>query len=183
MDNLPAIAAGPLGRATLGDQLRRHARTLRDKPAFVSYGAEGTRRITSYRELDEGANRFASALLARGVRRGDRIAVMARNGVESVVAYFGALKVGAAFSGINVLFREAEVAAQLSHLEPAVVVAAPEFVPIVDRVREQLTVANWFVHGDAADGWESVAELVAAGDPGEPDCEVSEADLALVVYT
>jgi acyl-CoA synthetase (AMP-forming)/AMP-acid ligase II len=30
---------------------------------------------------------------------------MARNGVESVVAYFGALKVGAAFSGINVLFR------------------------------------------------------------------------------
>jgi acyl-CoA synthetase (AMP-forming)/AMP-acid ligase II len=183
MTDPTAIASSPLGRATLGDQLRRHARTLRDKPAFVSYDAEGARRITTYRELDERANRFASALLARGVHRGDRIAVMARNGVESVVAYFGALKVGAAFSGINVLFREAEVAAQLAHLEPAVVVAGQEFVPLVDRVREQVAVPNWFVLGDATEGWESVPELLAAGDPGEPDCDVSETDLALVVYT
>jgi acyl-CoA synthetase (AMP-forming)/AMP-acid ligase II len=177
------IATSPLGRATLGDQIRRHARTLRDKPAFVSYGADGARRVTTYRELDEGANRFASALLARGVRRGDRIAVMARNGVESVVAYFGALKVGAAFSGINVLFREAEVAAQLAHLEPAVVVAGAEFVPVVDRAREQADVPHRFLLGDATEGWESVPELLAAGDPAEPDCDVDERDLALVVYT
>jgi acyl-CoA synthetase (AMP-forming)/AMP-acid ligase II len=183
MTDAPTIATSPLGRATLGDQLRRHARTLRDKPAFVSYGSDGARRTTTYRELDERANRFASALLAHGVRRGDRVAVMARNGVESVVAYFGALKVGAAFSGINVLFRDAEVAGQLTHLEPAVVVAGAEFVPTIDRVRDQVAVANWFVFGDAVDGWESVSELLAAGDPGEPDCEVSEEDLALVVYT
>src|SRR3954453_10978337 len=146
------IATSPLGRATLGDQLRRHARTLRDKPAFVSYGADGARRVTTYRELDEGANRFASALLARGVRRGDRIAVMARNGVESVVAYFGALKVGAAFSGINVLFREGEIAAQVAHLEPAVVVVGAEFVPVVDRVREQVAVPHGSGIGEAARG-------------------------------
>jgi acyl-CoA synthetase (AMP-forming)/AMP-acid ligase II len=183
MTDPSAITTSPLGRATLGDQLRRHARTLRDKPAFVSYDADGTRRITTYRELDERANRFASALLTHGVQRGDRVAAMARNGVESVVAYFGALKVGAAFSGINVLFREQEVAGQLSHLEPAVVVAAAEFVPIIDRVREQLPVANWFVLGDPVDGWESVPELLAAGNPEEPDCDVSETDLAFVVYT
>jgi acyl-CoA synthetase (AMP-forming)/AMP-acid ligase II len=183
MSDPSTIATSPLGRATLGDQLRRHARTLRDKPAFVSYGADGARQVTTYRELDEGANRFASALLARGVRRGDRIAVMARNGVESVVAYIGALKVGAAFSGINVLFREGEVAAQLAHLEPEVVVAGAEFVPVVDRAREQAAVPNRFVFDDATEGWESVRELLAAGDPGEPDCDVDEHDLALVVYT
>ena len=140
-------------------------RTLRDKPAFVSYDAEGARRITTYRELDERANRFASALLARGVHRGDRIAVMARNGVESVVAYFGALKVGAAFSGINVLFREAEVAAQLAHLEPAVVVAGQEFVPLVDRVREQVAVPNWFVLGDATEGGSRCRSCWPPGTP------------------
>jgi acyl-coenzyme A synthetase/AMP-(fatty) acid ligase len=64
-----------------------------------------------------------------------------------------------------------------------VVVAGAEFVPTIDRVRDQVAVANWFVFGDAVDGWESVSELLAAGDPGEPDCEVSEEDLALVVYT
>ena len=70
MNAASTIATTPLGRATLGDQLRRHARTLRDKPAFVSYGIDGARRVTTYRELDEQANRFASALLAHGVRRG-----------------------------------------------------------------------------------------------------------------
>lgn len=183
MTSLPAIASSPLGRATLGDQLRRHGRTLRDKPAFVTYGADGARQVTTYRELDERANRFASVLLTHGVGRGDRVAVMARNGVDSVVAYFGALKVGAAFSGINPLFRDAEIAGQLSHLEPAVVVASTEFAPTMDRIRGQLAVPNWFVLGDAADGWASVPALLAAGDPGEPDCEVTEEDLALVVYT
>ena len=178
-----AITTTPLGRATLGDQLRRHARTLRDKPAFVAYGADGARRVTTYAELDERANRFASVLLSHGVRRGDRVAVMARNGVESVVAYFGALKVGAAFSGINVLFRETEVAAQLAHLEPAVVVAGAEFVPVADAVRAQVDVPTWLASGDAPEGWESLPELLAAADAGEPDTEVDENDLALVVYT
>ena len=95
-----------LGRATIGDQLRRHAQTLRDKPAIVSYTPDGSRHVTSYAELDQRANRFAHALLSLGVGRGDRVAVMARNRVETVVAYYGALKIGAAFSGISVLFGE-----------------------------------------------------------------------------
>jgi acyl-CoA synthetase (AMP-forming)/AMP-acid ligase II len=183
MSDLPALAASALGRATLGDQLRRHARTLRDKPAFVAYDGDGTRRVTSYRRLDEQANRFASALLGHGVGRGDRVAVMSRNGVDSVVAYFGALKVGASFSGINPLFRDGEIAAQLRHLEPAVVVAGAEFARTIDRIRDQVAVPNWFVLGEATDGWESVPDLIAAGDPAEPDCAVTEEDLALVVYT
>jgi acyl-CoA synthetase (AMP-forming)/AMP-acid ligase II len=183
MTDLPAIASSSLGRATLGDQLRRHARTLRDKPAFVTYLATGAREVTTYRELDERANRFASVLLDRGVRRGDRVAVLARNGVDPVVAYFGALKVGAAFSGINPLFRDTEIAGQLSHLEPAVVVAGAEFVPAIDRIREQVAVPNWFVLGDATEGWESVPDLMHSGNPAEPDCDVTEEDLALVVYT
>lgn len=183
MIDVSAISTSPLGRANLGDQLRRHARTLRDKPAFVAYGADGARRVTTYRELDEQANRFASVLLRHGVRRGDRVAVMARNGVETVAAYFGALKIGAAFSGINVLFGEAEVTAQLSHLEPTVVMTSAEFVPMLDRVRGRVGVRHWFVLGEVTGGWTSISELLAGADSGEPDTDVDENDLALVVYT
>ena len=69
----------PLGRATIGDQLRRHARNQRDKVAFVSYTPERTE--TTYGGLDAAANRYAHLLLRHGVGRGDVVAVMARNGV------------------------------------------------------------------------------------------------------
>ena len=60
----------PVGRATIGDQLRRHARTRPDKTAFVAYDAVGARTRITYGELDRRANRFAHLLLGRSVRRG-----------------------------------------------------------------------------------------------------------------
>ena len=57
--------------------LRRHA----DKTALV-IGAERWR----YCELDDLSTRLAAQLRARGLRRGDRLALLLRNGVEFVVA-------------------------------------------------------------------------------------------------
>ncbi len=180
---LTAAQRAPLGRATIGDQLRRHAQTLRDKPAVVAYAPDGSRHATSYAELDELANRFAHALLELGVQRGDRVAVMARNRVETVVAYYGALKVGAAFSGVSFLFGEREVSQQVAHLEPAVFVAAQEFTAVVDATRAGAPVAAYVVLGEATEGWHSFDDLLAAASPEEPDCDVDEHDLAMIVYT
>ncbi|QBJ95764.1 long-chain fatty acid--CoA ligase [Rhodococcus sp. ABRD24] len=179
-----SIHTSPLGRATLGDQLRRHARTIGDKPAFISYSADGTRDVCTYRDLDERAARFAHALLDRGVRRGDRIAVMARNGIETVIAYYGALKVGAAFSGINVLFGAREVGDQLAHLEPAVVVAGAEFTAVVDATRSRWLSSSYLViGGESSEDWISFEAALADSGSTEPDCDVDEHDLAMIVYT
>jgi long-chain acyl-CoA synthetase len=55
----------------------------------------------SYAELEMRSNRFAHALLARGVRRGDRVAIYLGNSVEAVVSLFATLKAGAVFMMIN----------------------------------------------------------------------------------
>ncbi len=115
MAELAAHHRSPLGRATIGDQLRRHARTQPDKVAFVAYDAAGTRTETTLRRaLNERANRYAQLFASRGIGRGGRVASMARNSVEVVAAYYGALKIGAAFTGVNPLYREAEVTHQLA---------------------------------------------------------------------
>jgi non-ribosomal peptide synthetase-like protein len=51
----------------------------------------------SYRELDERANQMARFLMARGVRPGDRVAVLLDRGIETYVALFALLKAGAAY--------------------------------------------------------------------------------------
>lgn len=78
------------------DSLRLNARRLPGKVALVC----GDRRVT-YERLDESAERLAGALVARGVRRGDRVAVHLDNSVEAAVGLFAALKAGAAFVSIG----------------------------------------------------------------------------------
>ena len=188
MTALTDIQRSPLGRATLGDQLRRHALTLRDKPAIIAHDAGGGRTVATYADLDARANRFAHALLGLGVGRGDRVAVMARNRIETIVAYYGALKVGAAYSGVSPLFGPREVGQQLAHLEPAAVVAAPEHVAVVDAALGSGGSPHRVVLGDVPDdgpsvGWRSFEEMCAGAADTEPGCEVDEHDLAQVVYT
>lgn len=175
MADLAPQHRAPLGRATIGDQLRRHARTRPDKVAVVSCGADGTRVETTYGDLDERANRYAQLFRARGIGRGGRVASMARNSVEVVAAYYGALKIGAAFTGINPLYREAEIAHQLTHSKAEVVLAGPEVAELVASVRPD---------GVAQLGYGLELDALLAEQPAdEPQSELDENDIALIVYT
>jgi long-chain acyl-CoA synthetase len=78
------------------DFLHTSAKRTPDKLALVCDG----QRLT-YTQIDERANRVAQALLARGIKRGDRVAVYLGNTVEAVVGIFAVLKAGGVFVPIN----------------------------------------------------------------------------------
>jgi len=165
----------PMGRATIGDQLRRHARTQPHKIAFISYSGDGTRTETTYGELNRRANRFAAAFSAHGIGRGGRVASMARNSVDVVAAYYGALKVGAAFTGVNPLYRQAEVAHQLTHYGATLVLAEEEFAELAGSALPEG--AELVRYGGQLEA------LLAGQADDEPEVELDENDIALIVYT
>ena len=74
----------------LASALFQHAGETPSKPAVI----DGDTLVT-YSDLAAGVCRAANALLSLGVRRGDRIALSARKGVEYVFFYFGAQLIGA----------------------------------------------------------------------------------------
>ena len=80
MSDTEALFAGR--RMSHGEQLARAARAHPDRIAFQF---EGTAR--SYAETDERVSRLARALAARGIGRGDRVAVFMRNRLEVVESY------------------------------------------------------------------------------------------------
>lgn len=165
----------PMGRATIGDQLYRHARTNPHTVAVIAYSADGTRTPTTYRELNERANRFAHLFSAHGLGRGCRIASMARNSVDVVAAYYGALKIGAAFTGINPLYRKAEVEHQLTHSSASLVLVDAEFEALVESVLPDG--AAQLAYGS------DLSTRLTAEPTTEPDAELDENDVALLVYT
>ena len=85
--------------------------------AVVFYG-----RAISYRELREATDRFAHALAAHGVKKGDRVALYLLNSPQFIIAYFAALKCGATVTPISPVYTSHEVRYQIEDSGARVVV-------------------------------------------------------------
>ncbi|MXW30619.1 MAG: long-chain fatty acid--CoA ligase, partial [Chloroflexi bacterium] len=73
---------------------------------------DGERRFT-FAELDAYAGRFASALVAMGLGKGDIVGILSPNCAEFEIAFFGILRAGATVTTVNSGYREREIAYQL----------------------------------------------------------------------
>jgi fatty-acyl-CoA synthase len=175
-------------RQTLGDLLRRSARRFPNRVAALEAGVPDPRGRT-YAELDADADRIAAALAARGVRPGDRVALLARNGLPYVQAIFGVARAGAVLVPVNFMLGGAEVGYVLGHsgavgllAQDALLPAADEAIEIAgvgDRLRVRAVVD---ADGDR-DGWEPFGALLEDGDPWADDLVIASDAPAQVMYT
>jgi long-chain acyl-CoA synthetase len=101
--------------------LEDSARTFPDRDAVV----HGKTRLT-YAELEAKASQVAGALAARGLGRGDRVALSCPNLPYFPVVYYGILKAGATVVPLNILLTEREIA---YHLADSCTPAAPRASP------------------------------------------------------
>ena len=115
---MPDVHAG----LTVGALLERTAHRYPAKTALVYEG----RRLL-YRELDEAANRCAHGLIALGAKRDTRIALLARNSDDWVVAHFGVARTGATLVPVNFLFVEREIEYVLDNAQAEILIVAAEF--------------------------------------------------------
>ncbi|MDI3297994.1 MAG: long-chain fatty acid--CoA ligase [Bacillota bacterium] len=93
---------------SLADLLEQAVHRAPEREAIRFFG-----RAIRYRELGERVRRLSAALYARGVRRGERVAVMLPNAPQLVVAYFAVLRLGAVVTLVNPLYTAREIRHQL----------------------------------------------------------------------
>ncbi len=110
----------------------------------------------SFAGLDAAARRLAAGLERRGIRRGDRVAIFLDNGLESVIALFSCLKLGAVFIPVNPLTKREKLAYMLNNARAAALITHPL---LIDTAREAL-------HGNRSVGTVVVTDprLPANGD-------------------
>ncbi len=117
---------------TVGDLPRRSATRFPEHPAWIFYG-----RRVSFRRFDELTTRFALALIALGVRPGDRVALMLPNIPQSLIAYYGALRAGTIVVPTNPLYVSREIEAQLADSGSETLVVLDQFFPRLEEVRRR----------------------------------------------
>ncbi|MFE3188493.1 long-chain-fatty-acid--CoA ligase [Nocardia sp. NPDC059240] len=168
-------------RITISDLVARHARRIPDR---VAYRFEGTDR--TYAALDDRVNRLANALLERGVRPGDRIAVLTLNNIETVEAYLASARIGAVTVPVNFRLAADEMAYILNDSGVSVIIADDVLAPAVDKAREQVAGLRHRIvigGGQPETGWESFGYVLGTSSAAEIRIEVDEHTPALIMYT
>lgn len=169
--------------------LARNARMYGPETALVERDpAAGRRREISWTEFDREANRFANALIARGVERGDRVAHLLMNCLEWLPAYFGILRTGAWAVPLNFRF-EAEVLQACSELaRPRVFLFGEEFVDRIAAIRPVLdrsVVAYVYLGPEEGrpDFAESYEQFVSGAADTDPAVALEIGDDAALYFT
>ena len=143
------------------------------------------RREITWGVFNEKANRFANMLIGRGIRKGDKVAIIMYNCLEWLPIYFGILKTGAIAVPFNFRYDASEIlyCAQLAEVD--VIVFGPEFIGRIETNAEKLAPGRLLIYvGDGCPNFaESYRELVADHSSAEPEVPITEADDGAIYFS
>ncbi len=157
----------------------RNAKLYPDKPAIIC----GDRRVT-FGELDLRINRLVNALLSRGVRKGDRISILAKNCVEYFEVYGAAEKGGFIIVPLNFRLQPHELAQLINDSGASVLFVEAEYLATINSIRDLVPSVASFVsiRGEAAD-YESYEEILRDASPEDADVQINDDDVVYIIYT
>ncbi len=161
-----------------GDAVRRVSAGFPDKPALIFQD-----HAYSFSHINTRMNRLANGLAERGLKNGDRIAVLSRNRPE-VVETFGASKAGIIVLPLNWRLASEELLHPLTDGEPTALLVAPEFVSVIETLRSKLPFVRHFIQFETEQsGWSSYEKLLAESSEREPGAAVMPQDPLCLMYT
>ncbi|KLU62883.1 long-chain-fatty-acid--CoA ligase [Peptococcaceae bacterium CEB3] len=173
-----------VNRWVVADIPRRSAYRYPDKPALIY------RSITlTYRQLDEESNRVANALIALGLKKYDRIAILAHNTIDHVLTWLGTAKAGGVYLAVNYLLRGKDIAYCLNHSEAKVFIVEDALYDLVKDILDEIPTVKtlfWSRQGigrEAPVGFSDFETWYKQHPAGEPEVELHIEDPVQMTYT
>lgn len=140
----------------------------------------------TFSELNQRANRLANLLRENyGLEKGERVSILAYNGVAYVDLLFGLGKIGGIFAPLNWRLTARELSYIVNDCQPKVLVCGPEFRPLLEELRKSITIPE-IISLEGADipgtqAYETLMGQASAAEPNRP--ELSEEEAYCILYT
>lgn len=143
------------------------------------------RREITWGVFDEKANRFANMLISRGIKKGDKVAIIMYNCLEWLPIYFGVLKTGAIAVPFNFRYDADEILYCAELAEVDVIVFGFEFIGRMEAHAERLSKGRLLIYvGDNCPRFaESYMELVADCSSVAPDIKITDDDDGAIYFS
>jgi len=166
---------------TLGEMLSKSAIKYGHKTALMDEDKQ-----INYKSLNERANCVANFLRAKGLKKGDRCAILLLNCCEYLELYFGMAKAGIIAVPINFRFTPTEIRHVLNDSEPSALVLGKDFnqfIPILKEHVPSVPIENYICMEDPPDGASLYEELITQASSHPPGEEVAAEDVFFIAYT
>jgi acyl-CoA synthetase (AMP-forming)/AMP-acid ligase II len=146
----------------------------RERPT-AEFAVQGNPRLT-YREALLEVHQLAHALVSAGLQIGDRVAILAKNRLESLLLYFAASKTGVVLVPLNYRLAPPEWAYILQDAQVKLLIAAEEYLPAIDGIRSEVTC---MAHGIALNerppgSWRNYSQWIASQATTAPACPITD---------
>jgi acyl-CoA synthetase (AMP-forming)/AMP-acid ligase II len=165
----------------IGSLLVRHAQYRPNHEAVVF---EDHR--VSFWEMNKRVNRLANALVALGIRKGDKVATILPNSLELLESYWAIIKIGAVIVPLSQLLRGKGLLTLLRDSETCAVITNATFTRELDSIKSELQniPTQRFISIDEAAGYQSYSALTAAASSEEPPrLEIHDDDPFNIIYS
>ena len=135
----------------------------------------------TYGELFKRSARAANALVALGVKPGDRVAAQIEKSTDMIVVTLACLRAGAVLLPLNTAYTLAELEYFLGDAEPALTLCRPDGLEAIRGLAQELNLRSVESLGVKGDG--TFAEMIAAAPPEFETTPRASDDLAAILYT
>ena len=159
--------------------------TWRDYDLIETTDPEPYRREITWSVFDEKSNRFANLLLSRGVKKGDKVAILLMNCLEWLPIYFGVLKSGATVVPLNFRYTSEEIEYCINQADVDILVFGPQFTGRVEEIVPSISSGRlmFYVGEDCPTFSENYRELTANCSSIDPMIPLSEDEDAAIYFS
>jgi acyl-CoA synthetase (AMP-forming)/AMP-acid ligase II len=171
---------------TISEMLARNRRMYPRDTALVELKpSQGLRKEITWEEFDQRVNRIANALLARGIRKGDKVIHWMLNSISWLEAYFGIIRTGAWAVPLNFRFTSQDFKYCADIAEAKAMVLGEQFIDRVEAVRSQLpTIKHYLLFGHPLpEGMEDLEQVISQSSPQEVEVRLSDEDECGLYFT
>ena len=163
----------------IGDIIRRNAKRYPKKAALIF----GNSRYT-FEELNSRVNSLVNGLIALGLNKGDRIAVLLDSCPQFVELYCAAGKGGLVLVPLNCRLSSQDLTYLVNNAEANTLVLGANYLSLLDSMRFDLKIVkNFIIVGGNDKGMTSYDDLLSQHPSNEPNLEIREEDLVYLLYT
>lgn len=143
------------------------------------------RREITWNVFNEKANRFANMLLDRGIKKGDKVAILLMNCLEWLPIYFGILKTGALAVPLNFRYASDEIEYCLNLSESDILIFGPEFIGRVEEIAERISKNRllFYVGDNCPTFAEDYTALTANCSSVSPNIKLTDDDDAAIYFS
>ena len=159
--------------------------TWREYSLIMARPNESYRREITWKEFNQKANRFANFLLSRGIKKGDKVAILLMNCLEWLPIYFGILKAGCVVVPLNYRYTAEEIKYCLEKSDSSHLIFGPEFIGRVEEICERLPNIKTmlYVGEDCPTFAESYEELMNYCSDLNPQVKISDSDDGAIYFS